>query len=465
MSPLLLLALAVAPRLSAAPARRPNVVFVDICSARADHMGVYGYSRDTTPRLDRIARGAAVFENAVAQSSWCLPNYASLFTGQRPENHGLYTNVPTGIPPLETTLAEKLKEGGYETAAFSGGVYEIPEWGLGRGFDTYVNIFSTMTPGRVPAPVQDNMDAVVSWMKRRREDRPFFLYLAVDNLHLPYRLENAAAYDPGAAALDARVFSVPFNRAYNGEAAGYPPELKALAAEFKKDPRNLKRYVARYDAAVNDVDTQVALLVDRLKALGLYDDTVLVITGDHGEMLGEHGLMGHTQGLYQPVLHVPLIVRDPRHPGSFGRRYDQLVERVDMMPTILSMASIGYDELRLPGTSILSLLENPATPWRRYAFAASHRDLAEPGPPILEERVARDERWKLVDYLYRGRFELYDLTKDPAETRDLSASRPDVAQRLAFQMLENLERTRPHVPALPLPPEPAPPLLRDSRKD
>ncbi|MDE2490636.1 MAG: sulfatase [Elusimicrobia bacterium] len=363
---------ALALLLAAVPSRaasraRPNIVFLDICSARADHFGVYGYKRDTTPRLDRLARRAAVFENAMSQSSWCLPNYASLFTGQRPENHGLYTNVPTGIPRFETTLAEKLKEGGYETAAFSGGVYEIPAWGLSRGFDTYVNIFSTSTPDRVPAPVEDNMKAVGSWLKGRGKQKPFFLYLAIDNLHVPYRASHPDEYAkklPGPP-LPKEDFGVPFDRAYNGETSGYPPETKAAVAAFKKDPNALKRYVARYDAAVNDVDGQIGVLIARLKKAGLYGNTILIITGDHGEMLGEHGLLGHTEGLYQPVLHVPLIVRDPRAPGSYGRRYGQLIERVDMMPTILSMASVGYAGLPLSGKSFLPVLEDPHAPWRR----------------------------------------------------------------------------------------------------
>ncbi|MFA6004166.1 MAG: sulfatase-like hydrolase/transferase, partial [Elusimicrobiota bacterium] len=130
-------------------AERLNVVFLDICSTRADHFGSYGYPRDTTPQMDAIAKGGTLFENALSEGSWCLPSYASLFTGHVPEVHGQYTSLPAReLPDFESTLAAELKGAGYKTALFSGGVYLLPEWGLTRGFDDYTNIFSTSASNR-----------------------------------------------------------------------------------------------------------------------------------------------------------------------------------------------------------------------------------------------------------------------------------------------------------------------------
>lgn len=449
----MLLALAAVAALSA-PARAsqpPNIVVLDVCSARADHFGAYGYERKTTPRVDELAKQSAVFENAVAQSSWCLPNYASLFTGLEPESHGLYTNKPRGVPEFEATLAEKLKDAGYATAAYSGGVYLIPEWGLDRGFDTYVNSFSTSDPNRLPAGLDVNLEDVSRWLGARDHAKPFMLYVAVDDLHAPYRADDPNLFDPGYQGIadDTDTLSVPFARAYNGEPAGYPKALAEKAALFKKDPRHLKHLAARYDAALRAADGHIGELLDRLKALGLDKDTVIVLTGDHGELLGEHGLLGHTQGLYEPVLHVPLILRDPKHPSTAGKRYGQLIERVDLMPTLLDMAGVDYSKLPLAGKSFEPLLRDPKTPWREYAFAASKRNLAVEDGLELDERVARDGRWKLHHYLYRDAFELYDLKNDPRETRDVARENPAVVDRLAFELLRHVEKTRPHAPGLP----------------
>lgn len=441
--PLLLLALA---RPSAAQAPAPlNIVFVDVCSARADHFSLYGYARRTTPRMDALFRDkeAAVFDNALAQSSWCRPNYASLFTGHTPEVHGMYTNVPGPLPWFESPLADRLRKSGYRTAAFSGGVYLLKAFGLSRGFDAYVNIFSTATASRLPGSADETIGPALSWAAGS-DGRPFFLYLAVDDLHVPYHADPPDRFGPALASTT--TLSVPFFRAYNGEPSGYTPELAARAADFKKNPENLARLVNRYDAALHHVDGQVGELVRRLKAMGLWSRTVLVINADHGEMLGEHGLLGHTEGLYEPVLHVPLLVHAPQLPAAQGRRFEQLVERVDLMPTLLDFAGAAYDPEEFQGRSLLPLLSDPAAPGRKYAYASSKRDLAAMTDFNIDERVARSERWKLHWSLYKDAFELYDLQADPLETRDLAGQRPDVVSGLSFELDRLIELNRPHAP-------------------
>ncbi|MFI5348034.1 MAG: sulfatase [Elusimicrobiota bacterium] len=434
-------------------AAAPNIVVVDICSIRADHMTPYASSRDTTPRVEKLAKSGVVFENAMAVGSWCLPNYATLFTGRYPESHGLYTNAVRGVPEFDETLAEKLKEGGYETAAFSGGVYLLPDWGMDRGFDHYVNAFSTAPGQRHPAPLAANLDDVGQWLvDRGSSTKPFFLYVAVDNLHSPFELKAPPADDPGyeGIAEDTRTMGVPFARAYSGEPDGYPPEYKDLAARFKSDPKNIRHYNARYDQALRETDDEIGRFLDRLKKLGVDRKTIFVLTGDHGETLGEHGLLGHTQGLYETNVHVPLIVRLPGREDLAGKRYSQLVERVDLMPTLLDWAGVDASSMRLPGRSLEPLLREPSTPWRRYAFAGSHRNLpSTESDSLIDERVVRDERWKLHQSLYKDFYELYDLSGDPGETHDLARERPDVVARLAFELQRWVELNRPHAPQPP----------------
>jgi arylsulfatase A-like enzyme len=163
-------------------------------------------------------------------------------------------------------------------------------------------------------------------------------------------------------------------------------------------------------------------------------------------MLGEKGLLGHTQGLYEPVLHVPLLIRHPGFGGLAGRRFGQLVERVDLMPTLLDFAGSAYDPADFQGRSLLPLFDDPAAPWRTYAFAASKRDLSVLGDRDLEERVARDGRWKLHHYLYKDAYELYDLAADPLETTNVAPQHPDVVAKLSFELVGFMERNRPHAP-------------------
>lgn len=441
-------------RLPAAAAKL-NVIFLDICSTRADHFGTYGYKRDTTPNMDAFGKKAAVFENAMSEGSWCLPSYASLLTGHVPEVHGLYNNLPAGgLPAFETTLAEQLKRSGYKTALFSGGVYLMPAWGLVKGFDTYTNIFSTASPARVPAPFEDNFEAVLDWVRKNKDGgEPFFLFATIDDLHTPYHSPDPKKYDPDyeGIAQDPDVLGVPFSRAYNGQESGYPAELKKKVAEFKSDPRHLNHLVARYDAALNSVDAQVGKFLEKMRELGMDDNTVLIISADHGELLGEQGLLNHTQGLYEPVLRVPLMVRHPAVPGSAGARLKQLVQRIDLMPSILEIAGASQLGLGLQGRSFVPLLKDPSAPWREYAFARSSRNVPflTGTVPLIDERVARDACWKLHHYLYKDSWELYDLCSDPLETKDLYGEKPEIAARLAFQLLKNMEESRPHQPGPP----------------
>ncbi|OGR41435.1 MAG: hypothetical protein A2X35_10530 [Elusimicrobia bacterium GWA2_61_42] len=437
----------------AGAAEKMNVIFLDICSTRADHFGTYGYKRDTTPNLDAFGKGAAVFENAMSEGSWCLPSYASLLTGHVPEIHGLYTNLPSKkLPAFESTLAAELGGAGYKTALFSGGVYLLPEWGLTKGFEDYTNIFSTASLSRVPAPFEDNLSAVLGWVDQNK-DKPFFLFATIDDLHTPYHSANPDKYDPGYEGIvhDPDVLGVPFSRAYNGEKSGYPESMKKKVEEFKSDPRHLKHMIAHYDAALNGVDARIGEFLKKMRDMGIEDNTVLIISADHGEMLGEKGLINHTQSLYQPVLHVPLIVKTPAIPGSGGKRFKQLVQRIDLMPTILEMAGVSQYGLGLQGRSFMPLLKDPKAPWRDYAFARNRRNVPylNDAALMLDERVVRDGCWKLHHYLYKADWELYNLCSDPLETKDLAKSRPEVTARLAFQLLKNMEESRPHQPGPP----------------
>lgn len=433
----LLSVLAAAPAFAAAP----NLVVIDVCSARADRFGAFGGTKGDTPGLDAFAREAASFQNFWAQSSWCLPNYATLLTGLRPEAHGLVADEPfRKLPDAVPTLAELLSRAGYRTAAFSSGAHDLSAWRLDRGFDAYVDHFSTdeAKAGRFADSIPD-----IERFLDAGDGRPFFVYATVDDLHTPYQTD---ASDPGPD-LDTATVSVAFFRAYDeGAEPGSP--LAAKLEAFRKDPKSLKKVEERYRASLRAVDRAVTRFLGILKKRGLWDNTVVVVTADHGELLGEHGLLGHTEGLYQGVLRVPALIRDPASPRAAGARIDALTERIDLTPTLLEAAGALPVGAELQGRSLRPLLADPKAPWRTISYASSKRQRPSTDWDI-DERAVRDARWKLMWSAAKGRWELYDLSKDPDEKKDLAAARPEVVARLALAMTAEIERARTHAAAEP----------------
>lgn len=434
----------------AAAAEQPklNVIMIDICSARADHFGAYGYSKPVTPGFDELARESVLFEHALAQSSWCLPNYASLFTGHVPEVHGQYVNAAGGMAEFEVPLAQRMKRAGYRTAAFSGGVYFLKVWGLDRGFDAYENLFSTSSA--LPASFSQLMPKAMDWIGREK-GKPFFLYTAVDDLHAPYQSEDPELYDRGyeGVAHDSDTLNVRFFRAYNGEPLDFSDPLKGKLDLFRKDARHLAHLTAHYDAALNSVDRKVDEFIRRIKEAGLWENTVVILTADHGELLGEHGLLGHTESLYEPVTRVPLLVHYPGLGSAGGKRIKDLVERIDLTPTVLDIGGASYADGELQGRSLLGLLRGRNISPRTYAYASSKRNMASRSDLDIDERVVRDRRWKLHWYSYKGGYELYDMDNDPMELHDVSAKYPGEVNRLSFELLKHFETSRPHQPGLP----------------
>ena len=433
---------------------------IDICSARADHFGAYGYSQLTTPGFDELAKESALFENAMAQSSWCLPNYASLFTGHVPEVHGQYVNAAGGMAEFEIPLAQRMRRAGYRTAAFSGGIYFLKAWGLDRGFDKYENLFSTGSA--MPASFSELMPKALDWIgsDKEKKRKPFFIYTAADDLHAPYQSGNPDLYDPGYEGIvhDTDTLNVRFFRGYNGEPLDPAGPLKNKLDIFRKDPRSLGHLTAHYDAALNSVDRKVSDFIRRLKEMGLWQNTVVIINSDHGELLGEHGLLGHTQGLYEPVLRVPLMIHHPGLPQGKGKRIKDLVQRIDLTPTILDIAGASYADGELQGRSLMGLLRGKDQILRTYAYASSKRNAASWAGYDIDERVIRTQRWKLHWYAYKDRYELYDLDKDPLELHEVSARYPEQVNKLSFELLNYFEKSRPHQPGLPSGPrQPQPP--------
>ncbi len=399
------------------PARQPNVVLITLDTTRADRLGAYGYSRRTSPNLDVLARESMLYTSALATSSWTLPAHATLFTGKFTTSHGARYDPAgplslasviegprawreyrvRGLAPSETTLAELLRREGYATGAVAGGPWLKKAFGLDQGFDYYDDDQIDTANGRL---AEDVTSAAVRWIERSRE-KEFLLFLNYYDPHGPY-----AAPEPFAHAF-----------------------LAAGAKLSEGIPRG-DELIARYDAEIMYMDHHIGALLERLKELRLYDETLIVVTSDHGELLGEHGKIGHGQTLYQEELRIPLFVKHPRGEAASGRS-GATVQLTDILPLVLRA------------------LHLPAPPGIQGGLPprVGHPIVAEVYPPPLNSpeghwRAIYDGAFKFL-WNSKGVHHLYDLATDPGEKVDLVKRQPQRAvgmEALLLRYLESLPR-------------------------
>jgi len=379
---------ATARRVRSDPCLRCNVVLVSLDTVRADHLGFHGYSRPTTPNLDRLASSSVVFENAISQSAWTRPAHASMFTGLYPSEHGMVAvDRNVALDPRWPTLASVLGANGYATAAFTGGGNMSAHFGFDTGFDTY------RSPGR---RIGDALADVDAWLDTI-DDRPFFLFVHGYDAHRPYRAE-------------------PQDRAALGVSGA--PSLRGInrACREGRSPADVAPYVEEYDAAVHRGDRAIGRLLESLARRGRMDDTIVVVTSDHGEEFLEHGACFHIRSLYREIVHVPLVYYVP---GIAPRRVAQMVPAsVSVAPTILDIVGIGR-RLR-EGPSLSPFLDGRRVP--AFDYVVSETAVRYPGRRYGYVRALTGEREKLIRWSLGERHQYFDLTKDPGEARPIRDS-------------------------------------------
>lgn len=378
---------ACAPRRPAPPPTPRHFVLVTLDTLRADRLGCYGSTNVATPRLDLLAREGVLADEAMAHVALTRPSHATLLTGRLPSEHGLRDNVS---PPLRAdlpTLAESLRDAGFRTAAFVSAIVLSSQSGLARGFETYADAFEAGDDdARFLNSIQKRGDRTtaeaVAWLEKQRDER-LFLWLHLYDPHDPYE----------------------------------PPEPYAT------------RYAERpYDGEVAWTDELVGRLDDALARLGLRDETLLVVTSDHGEGLGEHGESTHGYFAYQSTLRVPWLARGPGLRA--GARLSVTVRGVDLMPTALDLLGVTAPS-GLSGRSLSAALRGGVAPAEAPTFAESLLPRLHYGWSDL--RVLREGRFK---YVQAPRPELYDLARDPGELRNLV----DVESARAAALRAGLER-------------------------
>ena len=362
-----------------------NVVLISIDTCRADHLSCYGYERKTTPHIDAVAGEGVLFTRAHSTNPITLPAHSSMLTGTNPSYHGVHGNRNYRLSDANVSLAEIMRDHGYQTAAFVIAFVLDARFGLDQGFETYDDHVSA-DPGRLFISERSGGDTsrqAIKWLDNRGRE-PFFLFLHYFDPH--------AKHDP--------------------------PE--PFTSRFLDAP---------YAGEIAYTDHCIGQIIEKLKSLGIYDSTLLVSTSDHGESIGEHEEDTHGYFIYQSTIRVPFIIKTPGCASQ--RKLDGPVSIVDVVPTVLGLLGITSPP-QLDGKDLSRLLFEEGEPAHRYVYCESLWP-TKYGCNGLFGLV--HDRWK---YIWTTRPELYDLMRDPDETTNLADKEFEIAGEQQAQLRKML---------------------------
>lgn len=394
---------------------RPNVVLIIMDTTRADRFGCYGNDLGLTPGIDRLAASGVRFENAFAHAPWTLPSTASLLTSRLPSSHGAGGRVRDFMPLADNvaTLAEQFKSAGYKTAAIINVFFLTERFGLTRGFD-HVDYFDDTTNEHM-RPAVDTTDAAIRWLSANDTD-PVFAMVHYFDPHLIYA-PPAEFRKRFADPRDIESTEPLFGRRRD------MVELRMGKIESADLP--IQRLEKLYNGEIAYADQQITRLIEWLKSSGMYNDTIVVITSDHGEEFAEHGGYEHGHTLYDELLHVPLIIAGTDVPS--GVTATDVVGLMDVAPTLLRLANID-----VPG-----------------GFHGQELTPAFDRAPLLDRAVfSEGNMWSDSWYALRqgekklitipagekSRAMLFDLAADPGEKTDVATRDVETAKRLLADM-------------------------------
>lgn len=401
----------------------PNVLLIVLDTVRADHLGVYGYRRRTTPRLEQLARRGVLFKRAVATTSWTLPSHGSMFTGHLPTE--MSADPRQALDGRWPTLAERLSGRGYASGGFvANTLYASYEFGLNRGFQRYEDynispgqLVLSSTIGRTLTDTDALRRSVGYWHVLGRQhaaevnaeflswlshvqDRPYFAFLNYFDAHEPY--DPPAPFDRAFGA-PFKSSNVAFNRANHFGVAAAPEKMSASERQAQLDA---------YDDGIAYEDESVGRLLDELTARGRFENTVVIVTSDHGEEFGGHGIFGHGAALFWPLLHVPLIISYPARVPS-NVTIPAPVSLADLAATVADFTGLGPDS-PFPGTSLARHWSGVGGEPLNSSAGVMSELRSGHGP--MRSIVAND-----IHYIRQGdgAEELYNIASDPDELRNL----------------------------------------------
>jgi arylsulfatase A-like enzyme len=401
----------------------PNIILISIDDLRADHLGCYGYSRDTSPNIDSFARNNIIFTKCSVHQAWTLTSHISMLTSLYPITHGV--DMRHSLDSAIVTLAEILKNENYITMGFaSGGAWTDAKYGFSRGFKIYYS-------GKPEESAEDKSTLIREHLETHKGEK-LFLFLHYFDVHSGF---NKFPYDAPPP------FNNLFSQEYHGDFQG--GVSTTFASEYLKyvnkhhlalEKKDLDYIISLYDNGIAYMDKCIGDLFEMLKSMDLFDNSLIIITADHGEEFQEHGYMLHSNPYdYEEIMHVPLVVKLPNAGDDFksrkrGNAIDGLVESIDIMPTILDLLEIKGPKMQ--GKSLMDLMGGNEK-GKEYVFGFGSN-----GSVFI-----RSERWKMLNDsgLKEGRFKLFDLNSDPMEGVNLISKGLEIEKILKEKLKERME--------------------------
>jgi arylsulfatase A-like enzyme len=459
---------------------RPSFLLVVFDTARKDAVSAYGEVDGTTPHVDALAREGVLYSLAFAPTPWTLPSHATLLTGLPVERHRVGLHGRLSLPEEVVTLAERLRGAGYQTAGFSENPLVGTEFMLSQGFGHYA--YETIHQALAQrfgaeVPAFDVVEKVAYWARRRRRDRPFFVFVNLFDPHDPYTVREVNPFLPrGVDASRARAAQP---KQANGE------RVMGIAASVGicdriPSPDDLAILRGLYLGEVSATDEKLGRIRAHLVGAGPSRDLVTIVTSDHGEQLGEHRLLGHEFSVRNVLLNVPLVVHGL--PGLSPGVRDEPVELADLAPSILDWAGVEIPE-DLPGRPLSAA---PAASKSERLIVGLYRDIYTNQPPATDPGAALagvklssplgDERrrgcgpddrvfgniFSLTRYPHKliwfenGPAEIYDLSWDPHERSDQTSFQPEIVAALERELAEIRRRFEPEGTSSSPSPAPSP---------
>lgn len=393
-----------------------HIILIGIDTLRADHLSCYNYPIKTSPSIDAFAQNATVFEQSISSSSWTLPSFASILTGLYHHEH--LAGIPckknendkrdfphTILIDSLTTLAEVLKKQGYTTAAFTEGGIMSPEFGFAQGFEFFK--VCSVPEKKLQKPtakdifhknVKNVVDSSLEWIRKNR-DKNFFLFLHTYEPHIPLK-------DP---------LNILEEMKNDYKKFGFFDQIRKL--DFKNVTKDAK-YTEEdgynwlcnqrmlYDCEIRYTDYHMGRFLSKLKKLGIFEDSLIIITSDHGTEFGEHGGMNHGNNLYQESIFVPMIIKQPKQQKG-ARISEVLAEGIDIFPTIMEACGINTGHLKISGGSLVA----PKGEKAAQAHLFKHE---------INLAVGIQNKKKMIfNYAHPETFELFDLGRDLSEKSNL----------------------------------------------
>ncbi len=407
-------------------AKRPNIVLFGVDSLLADHMSCYGYKHQTTPHIDKFAEGGTLFERLYSPHIPTTSAYASMLTGMDTfSTQVVALRHKGGLREEVTTLAEMLRAEDYDTTCvgFTGNPSS-------RGFDKYLDYsgWGTWNEGRSPKAQNLNDVAIPELERMADADKPFFLFLRHMDPHAPY-----LPPEPYERAFYSGNETDPENRSMDPVMA-FKPFCDFFAAWMPPGVSDKDYVIAQYDGAVAYMDACIQSIFNTLETLGIEDETIVILNGDHGETLYDHECWFDHHGIYDVTLHVPLIIRYPGKVAA-GKRVAGYNQHKDLVPTILDLAEIDTG-IEFDGASLM--------PMARGEVSSHEPEMYITECTWMRKHGWRTPEWKLIralepDFHFKPEVELYNLLTDPDENANLAQAQPDIVDLLTDRMEAHIE--------------------------